>query len=141
MSELSRKSEFNLDAADLLYKNHYYASACHPIYYSCLQLISHKLIKCDVTLEQQAALSSSQYHGNSHFCLIKESSNRIQAGGYREKKEYEDNIRQLKDLRERADYKEDEIKPEECCQALATAKLVIQKIKTIKEYGRNIKRN
>lgn len=131
MSGLNNKSEINLEVANLLNEKGFYASACHPIYYSCLQLIAYKLIKCNVTLAQQAALSSNQYFGNSHKCLIKESAKRIKANGYRERKDYEDNIKQLKDLRERADYKDDEIKQDECIQALATVKLVIQKINTI----------
>ena len=131
MSGLYNKSEINLEAANLLNENGFYASACHPIYYSCLQLIAHKLITRNVTLEKQAALSSSCYSGNSHKCLIKESVKLIKVDRHREKKEYEDNLKQLKELRERADYKNDEIKQEECTQALAIVKLVIQKINTI----------
>lgn len=47
MNELYDKSEINLEAAIKLHEAGMYDAVCHPSYYSCLQLMSHKLISPD----------------------------------------------------------------------------------------------
>lgn len=131
MDEFLVKSQFNETAATLLYNNHLYDSVFHPIYYSCLQLIIHKLIKKGITLDQQSTLIASRYKGNSHRCLIEESKKQITFNSIREKKEYGDNIKQLKDFREKADYKECRINQSQCCDGINIAILVRQKINSI----------
>ena len=66
MNELRDKSELNADVAELLYEKSYYDNVCHPSYYACLQLMSHKLIKKGMDLDRQASIASSRFGGNSH---------------------------------------------------------------------------
>lgn len=131
MDELLTKSQLNTEAAQILFDKQLYSSACHPIYYSCLQLISYKLIRCGLTLDAQSSLSSKKYYGKSHKCLIEESRKRIKCSGHREEKEFKDGLYQLKELREKADYKEDVVMQQECQAGMDIAKLLIQKINTI----------
>lgn len=132
MDQLKNKSELSLAAAECLRKNTYYNAACHPMYYSCLQLIKYKLIKQGISLEIQASQASSRYKGNSHKYLIQKSKELIPfKGDLRKKQEYSDNIKKLKDLRERADYQVDEIKQEECESGIRLAKSLILQIEKI----------
>lgn len=55
--DLLYKSQINMDVADELRKGGYWDSACHPMYYACLQLITHKLLKSGITLESQGSES------------------------------------------------------------------------------------
>lgn len=120
-----------MDAAALMLKHSYYDSVCHPAYYACLQLMSHKLIRKGVSLEQQGAIASSQYGGNSHKALISEIKKHISID-YKEEKEYNKSVLKLKEMRERADYKLCRISKEESEKCIDMAKFVIGIINSIR---------
>lgn len=132
MDDLLHKSQLNIEVAELLYERKFCDSACHPMYYACLQLITHKLIKKGITLERQSSLISGDYKGNSHRYWISESYKQLNPSiSFRERKAYKDNLYQLKELREKSDYKEQRISEMECFNGINLAKQVIQQINSI----------
>lgn len=131
MNELYDKSELNFDASQLLYNNNLYDCVCHPAYYSCLQLMSHKLIMKKIDLSTQAALTSRDYQGHSHQYLINETRKLMKFDKFTDERRYKSFIKQLKEFRERADYKEEKITQEESLQCISMAKEVRQQLKSI----------
>ena len=131
MDELKDKSTLNLSAAEILYQNYHYDSVCHPAYYACLQLMSYKLIRKGISLNKQGSLASSEYDGNSHKAIIKEIESYIKTTDYHDKKLYKDYVKKLKEMRERADYKEVRIKPEESKECIDMSKFVIKILNSI----------
>ena len=120
-----------MEAANLLQKECFYNAACHPMYYSCLQLVMHKLECAGISLEEQSSLASNVYHGKSHVCLIYESAKRVKLREYSNKRDYIDAFKLLKEMRECADYKKDMISQSEFTEGMSIAKLVINEIKSI----------
>ena len=103
MSFLINKSEINLASAELLHQKNNYASVVHCAYYSCHQMMAHiwyhKLNKKDLVKSKEEG---------SHEALI----NCI--GGFLKEKSFDlrgfnNSIGQLKKLRHKADYKNEEI--------------------------------
>lgn len=131
MNELYDKSQLNLDAATFLYDKGLYDSVCHPAYYSCLQLMKHKLIKKGLSLEEQASLSSASYNGNSHQCVIEETCKYLTFQKYRDEQNYRNGVKQLKEARELSDYKDSRISPDESYKCIQKAKEIQQKVNSI----------
>lgn len=131
MNELKDKSDINLMATQLLYDNALYDSVCHPAYYACLQLMSHKLIRKGIDLNQQASIASAQYNGNSHIALIKEIEPYLKTGDYQRKRAYMSYVRKLKEMREKADYKNQKISCDESGSCISMAKFVTQILNAI----------
>jgi uncharacterized protein (UPF0332 family) len=127
MNELYDKSQLNLDAATFLYQKGLYDSVCHPAYYSCLQLMKHKLIKKGLSLNEQDSLSSAKYNGNSHRCVIEEIRKRLTFSTYRDEQNYLNGVKQLKEARELSDYKDSRILPEQSDNALKWQKMFYKK--------------
>ena len=132
MNELKGKSELNMDAAKLMLEHSYYDSVCHPAYYACLQLMSHKLIRKGIDLEKQGLLSSSQYRGNSHKAILSEIRKCIEIDDYKDEVRYDKSVKKLKEMRERADYKLSRIKREESEKCINMAEFVIGIINSIR---------
>ena len=131
MNELLNKSELGMLAAETLEKEGLYNHACHPMYYSCLQLAMHKLECAGIPIENQSALASAKYDGKSHRCLIYESADKVKLKTCKSKLDYIDDFKLLKDMRERADYKKDIINQSEFANGMEIAKIVISEIKSI----------
>lgn len=131
MNELLTKSELSMEAAEKLQKERFYNAACHPMYYSCLQLVMHKLESEGISLEEQAALASSKYHGHTHECLMYESAERVKLREHRNKRDYLDNFKILKEMRVRADYRREMIGESDFLSGMEIAKLVTKEIKSI----------
>lgn len=131
MNELYEKSDLNIDAAEKLYNHCLYDSVCHPAYYSCLQLMSHKLIKKGVSLSDQASLCSTKYFGHSHKCLIEETCKRLKFDKCRDEQDYRNGVKQLKEKRESSDYKEERISQEASEACIKLAKEIRQKLNSI----------
>lgn len=111
MSNLSNKSEINIDAAKLLNDKNLYSAVAHCAYYACYQKIKHiwlhKQGKTDLELEQ---LGRSKPRMGSHEVLINEIGTFIKSSGSKnvidDFRVYNNNILQLKKLRTRADYED-----------------------------------
>lgn len=134
MDQLRYKSELSLDAAEFLYKNNYYNAACHPMYYSCLQLISYKLIKKGISLEEQGSQISNYYKGNTHQYLIDKSMQLIPFNKKTDcnKNHYLNDFKMLSRLRVQADYKINLISQSECERGMRLAKSLILEINKIR---------
>lgn len=131
MNELYNKSEINFDAANVLYEARMYDSVCHPTYYSCLQLMSHKLIRKGVSLYDQGVLASNKYGGKSHKCLITETSQLIKFESNRDKQNYINGVKQLKEKREDSDYHEIRISRDQSEECIKLAREIRLKINSI----------
>lgn len=132
MSALSDKSNLNISAAELLYKENHYDSVCHPAYYACLQLIKHTLCKNGISLEQQAIEASSSYRGNTHQYLIEKMKLMVNnKRGTNDGNDFRRKIRDLKLTREDSDYKDIRISSDTSRKSINLAKelqLIIQSV-------------
>lgn len=131
MNELYNKSEINLAAAIKLHKEGLYDAVCHPSYYSCLQLMSHKLIRKGMSLYDQGVLTSTNYNGHSHKCLIYETCKFMKFDGDRDKQNYINSVKQLKEKREDADYHEKRISCDQSDGCIKLAQDIRIKINSI----------
>ena len=103
MSNLSNKSEINIDAAKLLNDKNLYPAVAHCAYYACYQKIKHiwlhKQGKTELELE---TLGKSKPRMGSHEVLINEIGTFIKNSGSKNNIEdsrvYNNNILQLKRL-------------------------------------------
>ena len=108
MSHLKNKSEISIDAAELLHKNSLYPSVIHCSYYSCFQLMSHIWFsKLGKTEGELLSLKRTATEG-SHEVMINQIGIHIRnlSFNYRD---FNNQIGQLKKLRHRADYKDEQI--------------------------------
>jgi uncharacterized protein (UPF0332 family) len=133
MPELLNKSELNLNAAEYLFKKGHYATVCHPAYYSCLQLIKYKIKKnLKIDYPQQSSETSASYNGNTHVYLISKVKSEIKRKrGIEEAKIFDREIKDLKELREKADYQNISICFSDCDRAIKKAKELILTIKNV----------
>ena len=122
MPVLLNKSELNLNAAQYLCRDGHYATVCHPAYYSCLQLMKFKVKdKLKINYEQQEREIGSG-KTNSHQYLIDKIAGKIQeTKGLAIAKNFKDNMKELKKLREISDYKEILIDRSTCEKAIRMA--------------------
>lgn len=105
MAQLKNKSEINVTVAKLLFDNHYYPSVPHPAYYSCLQLMKHIICnKINIDYRtQEREISSTK--GNSHQYYIHKIVDTIAVKqNINLANEFSRKIKELKVLREEADY-------------------------------------
>lgn len=106
MSELLDKSALNMNAAEYLLKEGHYDSVCHPAYYSCFQLMKHKVchsMHIDYEAQEREIVSSRQ---NTHQYTIRKITDYIQQQkGAWVAQQFNRDIKDLKKHRENSDYK------------------------------------
>jgi len=132
MAQLKNKSEFNVAAAELLFKNYCYSSVPHPAYYSCLQLMKHFLchkVNIDYNTQvdeiKQNGGKSHKYYIEEIYYAIIDRKNTHEAGKFLR------NIQDLKALREEADYANVLIDPSKAQSSIDRAKYTIDFLKKI----------
>ena len=111
MSNLSNKSEHNVEAAKMLNDKGLCSAVAHCAYYACYQKIKHiwlhKQGKTELELE---ILGKSKPRMGSHEVLINEIGSFIKNSGSKnyivDSRVYNNNILQLKRLRTKADYED-----------------------------------
>lgn len=103
---LLKKSEQNIEAAELLISNKFYASSVHCSYYSCLQLMTYIVLTEDVMTESQLEKSK-----RSHEDLITITYDflRERTDDFYESRQIKNKISDAKGSRKRADYQNSEI--------------------------------
>lgn len=132
MPNLKRKSEFSLLSSKELLKSSYYTNACNPAYYSCFQLMKYKVknvLRIDYS-EQEKEIS--QQKTNSHGYIIRKIENFIAKKDKRQASLFSRRIRDLKEMREIADYKEEIFNKEKCLDVIEKAEDLLREIETIK---------
>ena len=135
LSKLFEKHNFNLDAADYLIKDSQYAPSVHCSYYGCFQLMKHKLkvIKNCSYEEIESNMSGS----SSHTYLINELKYYLNPRNNSKIKEpkhaanFKDSIKDLKDFRQKSDYENVEISPEDAEKSLRIAKEICNILKKL----------
>jgi hypothetical protein len=111
MSNLSNKSEINVEAAKLLNDKNLYSSVAHCVYYACYQKIKHIwLHKLQKTEQELVNLGNNKPTMGSHEILINEIGTFIKKSNAKnfldDFRVYNNNILQLKKLRIKADYED-----------------------------------
>jgi hypothetical protein len=112
MSPLQLKSDFNLQAAEKLIKEHLHAPSVHCSYYSCVQLMLHVIyykLKADqIEFALEARKQKKGTHGHAIFCLVSELAHKVKSDpqAREDYKKFQKDIIELKSLREKADYQD-----------------------------------
>jgi uncharacterized protein (UPF0332 family) len=108
MGHLKNKSEINLTAAELLHKNNLYPSVVHCAYYSCVQLMRHIWTnKMGKTFDELSVLTKNSKEG-SHELLINKVKTFLRSESL-DDRAFNNSILQLKKLRVKADYEDEQI--------------------------------
>lgn len=130
MSNLKNKSEINFEAAKELIDKSFYPSSVHCSYYSCFQLLKFKMNDFfGVTYEQLATDISFSGKGTHQYLIsyvTKEIKENISKDSSRD---FSRSIKDLKLFREKSDYEDIEIKPEEGEKAYRIAEYLLDLIK------------
>ncbi len=128
MSNLKNKSEINIESAQMLQDKCYYPSVIHCAYYSCVQYMKYiainKLNKTNEQIEQERVAEGK----GTHQYLINLFTLEFQSET-REKKNTFKEIKNLKKLREKADYSDFGIGHEEGRDSISMAKTIVALLK------------
>ena len=142
MSYLQNKSNALITAANILHTNKIYPAVAHSAYYCCIQLMKHiwlhSLHKTEDDLRNGLAIHNKKARKKRkrekgvHEFLITEIGNHI-ANNYKHKRDFgrfNNNIWQLKELRNESDYSDndfDEIKSDDSLMLSGVIVPVLQK--------------
>ena len=132
MSKLKEKSEFNIDAAQLLIDNYLYAPSVHCSYYSCFQLMKFTMnnffgISYDELRQRISVSTSGGTYSYVTYFFNKEVRRK---NGISDYSDFSRKIKDLKEFRESSDYDDIEITIDKSTKALQYAtdiRLHIQK--------------
>lgn len=114
---------FNIDAAERLIKDNYYAPSVHCSYYSCFQLAKHTInYFFDVDYETQALNVSVLGQGTHQYVLNFISQELIKFAGAEESRIFKRTFKDLKQFRFESDYENIEISMEKGVKAFEKAK-------------------
>lgn len=123
MSKIRQKSNFNLEAANVLINNQLYAPSVHCSYYSCFQLLKYT-IKCffgDDYNTQSVNISTGKE--KSHQYVVNYVSNRLKGFvGLEESLKFKRKVNDLKQFRVESDYENIEVNLDKGTKAYEKAK-------------------
>ncbi len=110
MSILKEKSNFNIQAAELLLRNSLYAPSVHCSYYSCFQLLKYTInYFFDIDYAPQAT-ETSLSRQKTHQYVVNYVTNELkQFVGFEESRKFKRSINDLKQFRVEADYENIEV--------------------------------
>jgi hypothetical protein len=124
MSKLKEKSEFNIDAAQVLIDKYLFAPSVHCSYYSCFQLMkftmnAHFGMSYD-ELRQKVSVNTS---GGTHTYVTHFFNAEVRKKyGISDYSDFSRKIKDLKEFRESSDYDDSEITIDNSTKALQYAK-------------------
>lgn len=125
MSKLKNKSEILVVAADKLHKECLFPAVAHSSYYSCFLLLKHiwlhKMKKTDKELEIEMRSSNMKLH---EF-LTNKIITYIDGINNKDSRAINNNILQLKKIRVKADYKDEEIYFQDSANAIQLSKNIL----------------
>lgn len=126
MPNIRAKSNENIEAANLLVNNRLFASSIHCAYYSCFQLSKYVLnYFCNCEYDNQDTKDS-----DSHKYVINKLCDNLNNKNRFSKIDYLDNINRLRRLRNKADYTDSIITPNDAKIALQSANKAIEILTT-----------
>lgn len=132
MSHLENKSDINCDSAKVLHNSYNYPSVAHCAYYSCYQRIKHVwLYHMNKTEAELKQLVDSNKRDGSHDVLINQivSFTKNNVEDYRV---INNNIGQLKKLRRKADYDDENFDSQKSQQSLDLMNIILPVLKKYK---------
>ena len=124
MSKLKEKSEFNIDAAQVLIDKYLFAPSVHCSYYSCFQLMKFTInayfgMSYD-ELRQKVSVNTS---GGTHTYVTHFFNTEVRKKyGLTDYTDFSRKIKDLKEFRESSDYDDSEITIDNSTKALQYAK-------------------
>ena len=122
MSKIREKSNFNFDAAALLLKNSLYAPSVHCSYYSCFQLLKYLIntsFKISYDEQKKQAIKGRK---TTHRYVIDFVINELKQEKYSKRVLFfRREIIELKKLRVKSDYLDEEVDKEKAQNALNLA--------------------
>lgn len=123
MSKLKAKSEFNIDAAQLLIDKSLYAPSVHCSYYSCFQLMKFTMKEIfGITYDELAQRVSVKSTGGTHTYVTNFFNKEVKSRyGTFEYSDFNRKLKDLKEFRESSDYEDVEIDIDKGTKALKNA--------------------
>jgi len=123
MSKLKAKSEFNLEAAQVLIDKYLYAPSVHCSYYGCFQLMKYTMFNhFGISYEELRHRVSVNTTGGTHKYVMhffnKEVKNK---NGYSDYNDFSRKLKDLMEFRETSDYDDVEITIDKSQKALSYA--------------------
>lgn len=112
------KSEENLDVANFLHTESFFCSSVHCSYYSSYQLMLYVLYEYFNDSEEDYCKTNEVNNAGSHNHLINLIRNEIRKINNDSIRDFDSNIRDLKELRKNADYKQIKIIPKDSRDAI-----------------------
>lgn len=112
------KSEENLEVANFLHDENFFCSSVHCSYYSSFQLMLYVLYEYYNYSEQDYYNTNEVNNAGSHNYLINLIRNEIRKINKDSIRDFDNNIRDLKELRKNADYKQIKIFARDSSEAI-----------------------
>ena len=131
MSKLKEKSEFNIDAAELLLSKYLYAPSVHCSYYSCFQLLKYTIKSFFGIDYETQAVNCSTSRQKSHVYVVNYVSTELSRFvSFEECRNFKRTIKDLKQFRVESDYENVEVSLDKGVEALRKAKEIRTYLKT-----------
>ncbi len=125
-THLKTKSEQNIQLADQITTNgSEFASSVHCGYYSCVQLMLHILRSHFGQSDTEIENNERTQNKSSHNLLISEIGSELKRLNANEFRDFNSKIKQLKGIRNKADYRNEHISKNKALLALAYSKSII----------------
>lgn len=123
MSKIRQKSDFNIDAAERLIREAYYAPSVHCSYYSCFQLLKFTIMSFwGINYETQSVKIATSKQNTHQYVINYVSSELNKFVSLKESREFKRTIKDLKQFRIESDYENIEIGSEKGNDAFNKAK-------------------
>ncbi len=122
MSNLRRKSDFNISAAEILLEKTLYVSSVHCSYYSCFQLLKYTIKAFNGIDYEDQAEEISRTKQNTHQYVISFIDSQLgRFVSICERREFIRKVKDLKQFRIEADYEDVEVSMDKGQKALQIA--------------------
>lgn len=123
MSKLRQKSDFNIEAANVLLEQNLFAPSIHCSYYSCFQLLKYTLNDFFGIDYETQAVNISISKQKTHQYVINYITNELKSlTGVIESRDFKRKIKDLKQFRAESDYENIEVDIDKGNDALSRAK-------------------
>lgn len=132
MGYLRAKSEFNIEASQLLIDKGIFAPSVHCSYYGCFQFIKYKLNAIGVTYAYMSTEIAKDEKKKSHNYPIKLITDKITSKKDKYiSKQINDDIKLLKSYRQLSDYDNSEVNYDMSKKSLELSNGIIKFLKTL----------